>query len=130
MLKVLNNNIVVDIIESPCYVSYQKKNNLIVSVSKRYAQGVVSSDGESIFHIEGTSIEGFEDCTTVILVEITEEEAAEIEQILDSNEELLDLPEEQILPRAPLMELQVNYELLLRRIEVLEEENQRLRERE
>lgn len=139
MFKILKENIIIDIIEEPIWVTNHPKNKILILTQQQFARGVVSSDGEIIFHLEGTPKEGFEDYTTVSIVEITEEEAAELKAILEGSEEELinqlqetmeEVPEEQILPRVPLMELQAKYELLAKRLEALEEENRRLREQE
>lgn len=139
MLKVLKENIVIDVIETPVWVSYFLKNKIFVSTLKQFARGVVSSDGEVTFHIEGMPKEGFEDYTTVSIVEITDEEASEIKAILEANEQGLieqlqeelgvdEVPEEQILPRAPLMELQAMVQVLVDKVDILEDENIRLKE--
>lgn len=129
MFKILKENIIIDIIEEPIWVTNHPKNKILILTQQQFARGVVSSDGEIIFHLEGTPKEGFEDCSTVNLVEITEEEADELKAIL-VQETMEEVPEEQILPRVPLMELQAKYELLAKRLEALEEENRRLREQE
>jgi hypothetical protein len=141
MYKLISDNIVIDVIEEPIWVTCNAISRCIVSTIRIFAKGIVSSDRSGIFHIEGKPKEGFEDCTTVSIVEITEEEALELQAILEANEQELieqlqeelgveEVPEEQILPRAPLMELQARVEQLTRRLEALEEENQRLREQE
>ena len=98
MFKILKENIIIDIIEEPIWVTKHPKNKILILTQQQFARGVVSSDGEIIFHLEGTPKEGFEDCSTVNLVEITEEEADELKAILEgSEEELINQLQEEVL---------------------------------
>lgn len=139
MFKIVKDGIVIDILEVPLYVFYQKRNRMLISTTYEYAQGVVSSDGSVVWALNDELINNIEGIEKVSIVEITDEEAAELKAILEANEQELieqlqeelgveEVPEEQILPRVPLMELQAKYELLAKRLEALEEENRRLRE--
>lgn len=134
MFKILKENIIIDIIEEPIWVTNHPKNKILILTQQQFARGVVSSDGEITFHLEGIPKEGFEDYTTVSIVEITDEEAAELRVILngngtdeittkdsEGNEVTEQLSTEQVYPKVPFTELQATVSDLLSRLSVLEE---------
>ena len=139
MFKVLNEGMVIDIIEKPIYVKYYHRGGVLMPTIEPHAGGVVSSDGLIIYHLKNKPMEGFVDQISTTLVRISDEEAEELRAILETNEQELieqlqeelgvdEVPEEQILPRAPLMELQVMVQVLVDRVDKLEDENSRLKE--
>ena len=50
--KVMKNNRIIDVLENLSYVKYQKKHNMMVSCSLSDAQGIISSDGQYIWHVD------------------------------------------------------------------------------
>ena len=48
--KVLKNNRVIDILDQLIYVKWQEKHKIMVLTDENDAQGIVSSDGEHIWH--------------------------------------------------------------------------------
>lgn len=141
MFKVVREGIIVDVIKELEWVTFRPDKQIAIRTNEQYGVGIISSDGSTIFHLAGKPNILPEEYSSVSLIEITDEEALELQAILEANEQELieqlqeelgveEVPEEQILPRAPLMELQARVEQLTRRLEALEEENQRLREQE
>ena len=50
--KVIKNNRVIDVLDQLIYVKYQPKHNIMVLCSESEAQGIISSDGNTIWHEE------------------------------------------------------------------------------
>ena len=50
--KVVKNDRVIDVLENLSYVKYQKKHNIMISCDQSDAQGIVSSDGRYIWHVD------------------------------------------------------------------------------
>ena len=48
--KVLKNNKVIDVLDQLVYVKWQEKNKIMVLCEKKSAQGIISSDGDHIWH--------------------------------------------------------------------------------
>ena len=72
--KVLLNNNVVDLLDSLSFIKYDEARCRIVLCNNKAAQGIVSSDGNTIWHVRGfhtLSKPGYE---TVDLIEIDEAE--------------------------------------------------------
>ena len=72
--KVIKNNKVIDVIENPVYVQYQKKNDTFLACTESEAQGVISSDNETIWHVNTYPSIQRKDIDTVELVEIDQYE--------------------------------------------------------
>ena len=51
--KVLKNDKVIDVLDHLSFVKYQKKHNIMISCKQDEAQGIISSDGEYIWHVKG-----------------------------------------------------------------------------
>jgi hypothetical protein len=84
MYKVIKDGYVIDILESPMFVK-SNKNSKIVLCDLRLAYGVLSSDGESIYHIDGKPKFTVGTYDTIELHEISVEEYEELKEQLDSN---------------------------------------------
>ena len=50
--KVIKNNRVIDLLDNPVWVKYQKKHDLMLSCPEYEAQGVVSSDKQKVWHVD------------------------------------------------------------------------------
>ena len=50
--KVMKNDKVIDVLQNLSYIKYQKKHDMMVSCSQSDAQGIISSDGQHIWHID------------------------------------------------------------------------------
>lgn len=74
MYKIIENNQIIDVIDNIQFVKCLPQSQKIIAVDKRQANGIVSSDGDTIYHILGTPnvSNGFKHSVTYI--EIEEEE--------------------------------------------------------
>lgn len=68
--KVLKNGKVIDVLDHLTFVKYQQKHNIMIVCLEREAQGIVSSDGAYIWHVEGFYRIPAEGYDTVTLEEI------------------------------------------------------------
>ncbi|HAU85033.1 MAG TPA: hypothetical protein DCW90_05920 [Lachnospiraceae bacterium] len=50
--KILFNDRLIDLLENPLYVKYQKANDVFLVCSLAEAEGVISSDGNTIWHVD------------------------------------------------------------------------------
>lgn len=74
MYKVIYNNLIIDVMEKPRYVRFLPKSQRIVGTDRLAATGIMSSNGEEIYHLEGKPNQFIEEVKTVRLVKIEEEE--------------------------------------------------------
>ena len=84
MLKVLRNGEIIDALNSPVYVRYQQRNGIIIQCEENIAQGVLSSDGSTVYQIEGREQMAGESPDTVVLAEISQDEFETIKSALDA----------------------------------------------
>lgn len=68
--KVVKDNKVIDILDHLCFVRYQKKHGIMENCIQSEAQGILSSDGEYIWHVVGLYAIPVGGYDTVELVEI------------------------------------------------------------
>jgi len=132
MLKIIKSGQIVDAVEKLDFVRQNPRNRAIISCAPEYANGIVSSDGTVIWHLEGCDRFISGNYETVSAVEISEEEFNTIKEALGQGETV----EEPETVRAPLtttemmekMEaLQVKYEELEAKNEALEKELKELK---
>lgn len=72
--KVMKNNKVIDVLDHLTYLKWQPKNKIMLLSDENEAQAVLSSDNNTIWHVEGLydlPVDGYD---TVKLVEIDEYE--------------------------------------------------------
>ena len=92
--KVMKNDRVIDVLENLSYVKYQKKHDMMVSCDQSDAQGIISSDGQYIWHINWLyrfpeEAQGRYD--TVVLEEIDEYEYKQLRVLnMKTPEEIID----------------------------------------
>lgn len=51
--KVIKNNKVIDVLDHLTYLKWQKKNKIMLLSDLNEAQAILSSDGNTIWHVEG-----------------------------------------------------------------------------
>ncbi|MBQ3502923.1 MAG: hypothetical protein IJA72_04620 [Clostridia bacterium] len=90
MYKVLANDIIVGVIDEPSYVRYQNRNGKFLSCDKHYAQGVLSQDGNIIWHLKDRAVIPVSGYTTVELIEIEQDEYEMLKSIFDNKDEYSD----------------------------------------
>lgn len=90
--KIVVDGIVVDAAENLSYVLWQEKNHIWLSCERRYAKGIVSTDGESIWLLPTVpDMAGYSHCE---IFEIGEEEYREIRDEIDAGREVPYTPDE------------------------------------
>lgn len=88
MYKIIHNNQIIDVIKKPCFVKHVAGINKNIAVDKNQANGIVSSDGGTIYHIIGTE-NNFEDTRlSVYVVPIEEEEYLKLTTQVKENQNL------------------------------------------
>ena len=74
MYKVVFNNLIIDIMEKPRYTRFLPKSQRVVGTDRLAATGIMSSNGEEVYHLEGKTNNYPEKLKTVQLVKIEKEE--------------------------------------------------------
>ena len=90
--KVVLDDKIIDVLENPAWVK-QSKNGLIVLCEVSEAIGIVSSNSETILHIEGKPPFSNVEYQDVILADITEDEAEELKVLLNLGADITDSDE-------------------------------------
>ena len=89
--KVIKNNKVIDVLEHLIYVRWQKRHQRMLLCSLDDAQGIISSDQNTIWHLEGLydiPVPGYD---TVKVVEIDEHEYKQLKMLNGKTpEEIID----------------------------------------
>ena len=88
MYKILHNNQIIDVMEDVRYVKCLPKSQKLIAVDKAQANAVVSSDGDTIYHILGTKNTFNTKKLSVQIIEITEEEYKELTTQIKKQEDL------------------------------------------
>lgn len=101
--KVIYNNKVIDVLDKIVYCRYQLKHRILLLSDEKNAQGILSSDGETAYHLSSNNPFDVDIFKTVVLEEIDEQEYKRLKMYnLNTPEEmaeyiLLDLMERGIL---------------------------------
>lgn len=74
MYKIIFNNLIIDVMEKPRYVRFLPKSRRIVGTDRLAATGIMSSNGEEVYHLEGKTNNYPEKLKTVQLIKIEKEE--------------------------------------------------------
>ena len=89
MYKIIENNQIIDVIESMKFVKYLPRSKKIIAVDEKQANGCVSSNGDEIYHLLGTPYTFDTQKRTVKYVSIDEEEYKTLTTQLKENQELI-----------------------------------------
>ena len=81
--KILLGTTIVDAQQSLSYVMWQMVNHILLSCEERLANGIVSSDGSTVWHLDGYPEFPEGSYETVKAVEITDEEYEELVKQLE-----------------------------------------------
>lgn len=79
--KVLKNGRVIDALDHLHFVKYQEKHDVMVNCKEDEAQGIISSDGQYIWHVDGYYLIPSPEYDTVTLEEIDKYEYAQIKAL-------------------------------------------------
>ena len=94
MYKVIFNNLVIDIMENPRYVRLLPKSRRVVGTDRLAATGIMSSNGEEVYHLEGKTNNYPEKLKTVQLIKIEKEEFERLKS------QKTEIKEETLVPAA------------------------------
>ena len=88
MYKILENNQIIDVMESMKFVKYLPRSKRVIAVDEKQANGCISSNGDEIYHLLGTPYNFAEARKTVRYERIDAEEYERLTQQLKNNQEL------------------------------------------
>ena len=89
--KVIFNDRVIDVLDQLIYLKYQPKHNIMVLCDESEAQAIMSSDKESVWHVDGLYDIPVDGYTSVEVVEIDEFEYKQLKALnMKSAEEIID----------------------------------------
>lgn len=90
MYKIIENNQIIDVMDTVKYVKYLPRSKRIIAVDEKQANGCISSSGNEIYHLLGTPNNFTEPRRTVNIVPIGEEEYIELTTQLKKDLSLMD----------------------------------------
>lgn len=95
MIKILHNNLIIDISKNEKYVKYSPQFKRFISCEKDFANGILGSDNDTVYHLAG-KINNFPiEVKTVTVQTISEEEYEHLSsEIVLKNTEKADLKKE------------------------------------
>lgn len=89
--KVIKNNKVIDVLDRLTYLKYQPKNKIMLLCDLEEAQAILSSDGDTIWHVDGfydLPIDGYD---TVQIAEIDKFEYRQLKMLnLSTPQQIVD----------------------------------------
>ena len=88
MFKVIENGQIIDVLENLKFVKCLPRTKKIVLVDERQANGIMSSNGNEIYHLFGTPYTFEGEKRTVRFEEIDAEEYEKLTQQVKKNEQL------------------------------------------
>ena len=96
MIKIMNNNLVIDLCSQERYLKYLPYQKRFVEVKKYLANAILGSDNNTVYHLFGTPYNFPEEIKTVEIYEITQEEYDKLQatSILQNSKETIDLKKE------------------------------------
>lgn len=125
--KIVLGTTIVDAQESFSYVLWQDKNAILLSCSAEQANGILSSDGSVVWHLDGLPQFAEGEFATVEAVEISHDEYVQlVEQLKSGEEDIPDTPEqsETILAGQSTTELLLTVQAMQEEIQSLKEQNE------
>lgn len=78
MVKILYNNILIDYCKDERYLKYSPAQDRFTEVKRYCANAILGSDGNTVYHLEGTAYNFKEEKKTVRVVKINEAEYRKI----------------------------------------------------
>lgn len=94
MYKIIFNNLIIDVMEKPRYTRFLPKSQRIVGTDRLAATGIMSSNGEEVYHLEGKTNNYPEKLKTVQLIKIEKEEFERLKS------QKTEIKEETLVPAA------------------------------
>ena len=121
-LKIVKGSTIVDVMETLSYVRQNPRNKAIIMSEPEFANGIISSDGSVIWHLEGLPKFSSGNYETVVVVEVCEDEYNAIKNALNAGDEI---PEE-IREKLTTTQMMEKLDALTKKIEELEAKNTEL----
>lgn len=121
-LKIVKGSTIVDAMETLSYVRQNPRNKAIIMSEPEFANGIISSDGSVIWHLEGLPKFSSGNYETVVVVEVCEDEYNAIKNALNAGDEI---PEE-IREKLTTTQMMEKLDALTKKIEELEAKNTEL----
>lgn len=123
--KVIKENTIVDAMESVSYVRQNLINKVIITSPAEICNGILSSDGTTVWHLNGQPefVQG--EFETVKLVEIEESEFTQIKEVLTDSTSV-DVNDERIREPMSTTEMLEKFDAMQKRLIALEERNNEL----
>lgn len=106
MYKILENNQIIDVMESMKFIKYLPRSKKIIAVDEKQANGCISSNGDEIYHLLGTPYNFAEARKTVRYERIDAEEYERLTKQVKNNQMLesrVKLLEEKLLELTHLL---------------------------
>ena len=91
--KVIKDNEIIDVLDNITFVKIQITHNRLIVCPEKFAQGILSSNGENIWFVDGIIEENINKYEVVELIKIDETEYNILKDALISNE-FIEVPEE------------------------------------
>lgn len=117
-LKIVKGSTIVDATQKLTYVRQNPRNKAIIMSEPEFANGIISSDGSAIWHLEGLPEFSSGNYETVVAIEICEDEYNSIINQLYSGEEI----SEEVRKTLTTTEMMETIERLTNRIAELEKQ--------
>ena len=116
MYKIVYNNIIIDVMKKLRYVRYLTKSDRFVGTDRLAATGILASDGDEVYHLEGKPYNFPSKVKTVRIEQIEQEEFDRLTSQLVAQEKAL----------IPSKELQSQIDALAAMVSQLSAQNQTL----
>lgn len=96
MVKIMHNNIVIDLCSVERYLKYLPNQNRFIEVKKYMANAILGSDNNTVYHLAGSPYNFPNEIKSVFVYSITQEEFDKLQatSILQNSQETIDLKKE------------------------------------
>ena len=96
MLKIIYNNLTIDLCTQERYVKYLPQQNRFIDVKKYLANAILGSDNNTVYHLFGTQYNFPNEIKTVEVYSITQEEFDKLQAtvMLENSQETINLKKE------------------------------------
>lgn len=96
MLKIVHNNLIIDLCNQERYLKYLPHQKRFIEVKKYMANALLGSDNNTVYHLFGTPYNFPKEIKTVEIYNITQEEYEKLRTtiVLQNSQEAVDLKKE------------------------------------
>lgn len=100
--KLIGNGTILDVMENPQFVTYQERNQIMILCELKEARGVLSSDGSTVWHVDGWKPIPLPGVETAQLIEIDEDEYEVLKSAIGSPDVPTQPTEEELIDPADI----------------------------